>query len=167
MIYYAHINSKNNIVGCGLGQIMSDEYDSENVKNIEVSEEVFTNIQTYGDNYYIYSNGSIVLNPDFEEELAQNREKEFKKQFFETSLGWVRRKVTMKDGSTSLFLTDLLPLLSEGIPVLVYETPDFRVDFDIVDYQKQKLTTEQFLKECKNQLIIDFYGFNPVEANGG
>ena len=137
----------------------------QEIINVEVNEELYNKAKKTPD-LYILVNGEVIQDPDYEEKQAQNREKEFKKQFFETSLGWVRREVTMKDGSTSIFLTDLLPLLSEGIPILVYETPDSRVDFNIVDYQKQKLTTEQFLKECKNQLIIDFYGFNPVEANG-
>ena len=47
-----------------------DEYGSENVQNIEVSEEVYNNAVQYGSNYYKYHNGEIVLNPDYEQEQA-------------------------------------------------------------------------------------------------
>ena len=39
--------------------------------NIEVSEEIYNNAQQYGSNYYIYSDGQIILNPNYEQEQAQ------------------------------------------------------------------------------------------------
>lgn len=70
-MYFAHINSKEVLVQFDLSQIVKDEYDSENVKNIEVTEEIYNNAKQYGDNYYIYSNGEIILNPNYEQEQAQ------------------------------------------------------------------------------------------------
>lgn len=70
-MYYANINSHYIIVGfCG-SQITKDEYGSTDVQNIEVSEEVYNNAQQYGSNYYTYSDGQIILNPNYEQEQAQ------------------------------------------------------------------------------------------------
>lgn len=96
---------------------------------------------------YIIDDG--VAREKTEEEKQAEEEKEFNKQFFRTSLGYVRRTVTMKDGSTKDFLTDILPLLVVGVPVLVYsrELEQTRIQ-----------ATEPFINECKQQLFVDFYG---------
>ena len=101
------------------------------------------------DLYYIIEGNKLVINPDYEEQKQAREEKEFNQQFFRTSLGYVRRTVTMKDGSTKDFLTDILPLLVVGVPVLVYsrELEQTRIQ-----------ATEPFINECKQQLFIDFYG---------
>lgn len=83
------------------------------------------------------------------EEKKAEEEKEFNTQFFNTSLGYVRRKVTMKDGSIKDFLSDILPLLQVGIPVLTYSR-----ELE----QSKVLVTEEFLNECKQQILKDFYG---------
>lgn len=70
-MYYANIDSQDKLVCIGLCPMAADEYGSEDVKNIEVSEEVYNNAQEYGTNYYIYSGGEIVLNPDYETEQAE------------------------------------------------------------------------------------------------
>lgn len=96
---------------------------------------------------YIIDDG--IVREKTEEEKQAEEEKEFNKQFFRTSLGYVRRTVTMKDGSTKDFLTDILPLLVVGVPVLVYsrELEQTRIQ-----------ATEPFINECKQQLFVDFYG---------
>ena len=70
-MYYANINSKNTLVGIEKSILSKDEYGSSDVQNIEVSEEIYNNAQQYGSNYYIYSNGQIILNPNYEQEQAQ------------------------------------------------------------------------------------------------
>ena len=70
MIYYANINSKNILIGIGTSIVTADEYGSEDVKNIEISEEIYNNAREYGTNYYMYSDGDIVLNPNYEQEQA-------------------------------------------------------------------------------------------------
>jgi hypothetical protein len=84
-----------------------------------------------------------------DEREIQEREEKFKMQFFYTSLGYVRRSVTMKDGSKKDFLTDILPMLVIGVPILVYskELEQTRVS-----------VTDVFINECKQQLFKDFYG---------
>lgn len=66
MKYYANINSKNILVDMDLNPLILDEYGSTDVQNIEVLEEVYNNAQLYGTNYYIYDNGEIVINPEYE-----------------------------------------------------------------------------------------------------
>jgi hypothetical protein len=83
------------------------------------------------------------------EPTPEEQEEEFNRQFFLTSLGYVRRTVTMQDNSHKDFLSDILPLLEVGVPVLTYSR-------DLV--QKRVLVTEQFINQCKQQVLKDFYG---------
>ena len=99
--------------------------------------------------YYIIQDGQLVVNPNYEEEKKEEEERIFDSQFFNTSLGYVRRTVTMKDGTTRNFLSDILPLLKAGVPILTY-TRDLQ--------QSKVITTKAFLDECKQQMLIDFYG---------
>lgn len=71
-MFYAFIDSKNKLSGFSSGSMtITDEYGSTDVLNIEVSEEIYNNAKQYGSNYYIYSNGKIVLNPNYEQEQAE------------------------------------------------------------------------------------------------
>lgn len=70
-MYYAQINSKNILTGIDKSIMTTDEYGSSDVQNIEVSEEIYNNAQQHGSNYYIYSKGKIILNPNYEQEQAQ------------------------------------------------------------------------------------------------
>ena len=105
----------------------------------------------------------LALNPDYEQEEQEKREQQFDKEFFETSLGYVRRKVTMKDGSHKDFLSDLLPVISiaisqaQPVTVLTYDKPDFTQEvINWEDYQHQSTVTATFIQECFNQLQSDF-----------
>lgn len=116
---------------------------SQDYENIEVSKDFYDYFVANQSNFYVVD-GQITEKTQqeiIEEVLAE--------QFFNTSLGNVRRKVTMKDGSTRDFLSDILPLLQVGVPILVYtnQLEQLRV-----------LVTEQFINECKQQMLQDFYG---------
>ena len=84
------------------------------------------------------------------EEIEQQEQERFAREFFNTSLGYVRRKVNMKDGSTKDFLTDILSLLQVGVPIITYNADKTQ--------NTNVLVTEKFINECKQQLLIDFYG---------
>lgn len=164
-MYFAQINSKNILVDFDTSILTTDEYGSADVLNIEVSEEIYNNAKQYGNNYYIYDNGEIVLNPNYTTEEAQKREKEFRKEFFNTSLGWIRRSVNMADGSKKDFLSDLLPAISmalnmgQTVNIITYTLPDFSHEItDWTIYQEIKQVTAQFIGECFNQLNNDFLG---------
>lgn len=129
---------------------------------IEVSDEIYND---YEQDKYIYSDGSIIINPDWEQIQADKRKTQFYGDFFRTSLGFIRRKVSMKTGETKDFLTDLLPVISmavnsgQAVNIITYVEPDFI--HDITDWealQEVKQATPQFIQECFNQVSTDFTG---------
>lgn len=152
MSYYAFIingviNSK--------GQLPCE---AEGLISVEITEEVYNNLD-----HYIWDGTDIILNPNYEQEQAQKRQVDFETEFFNTSLGWIRRSVNMKDGSTKDFLSDLLPAISMALnsgiatQIITYKTPDFTHDItDWTIYQEIKQVTPQFIQECFNQLSADF-----------
>ena len=105
-----------------------------------------------------------VINPNYEEEQAAIREANFDKAFFNTSLGYIRRSVTMQDGSHKDFLSDLLPIISmsvnagQTVNVLAYDRPPFTEDItDWTQYQHSVEVTAEFIQECFLQLSTDFF----------
>lgn len=106
---------------------------------------VYTSIEETDVNYQLY-NGQYLT----EEEIAEIKQEQFLKDFFNTSLGYVRRKVSMKDGSTKDFLTDILPLLQENVPIITYNADGTQ--------NTEVMVTETFINECKQQVLRDFYG---------
>lgn len=98
-----------------------------------------------------------------EEEIDTQREQEFLKEFFLTSLGYIRRSVSMADGGKKDFLSDLLPVISMGVQagqevkVIAYTMPDFTEEVtDWTQYQHVETVTAQFIQECFLQLSNDF-----------
>lgn len=107
----------------------------------------------------------ITDTPEYQEEKAAEREAQFKKEFFNTTLGWIRRSVTMKDGSKKDFLGELLMPIKAGLElgqevvIITYREPDFSEDvIDWTQYQDRKQATPQFIQDCLNQIVIDFNG---------
>lgn len=93
---------------------------------------------------------------------AEERENDWKNEFFETSLGWVRRIATMKNGNIDNFLTDDLPLLAIALQsgatpkVIVYSTPDFTQEIDVIALQSYVDVTPQFIAECLQEKQNEF-----------
>ena len=82
MAYYVFIQDEN-INGKGECKCLNDD-----ILNIEVSEEIYNDIEKY-----IYLNGEIVLNPNYEAEQAEERKQEFLKQFFKIEgYGYFRKQ---------------------------------------------------------------------------
>ena len=141
---------------------------------------LFTNICTmksFENNREIYTikNGQIAIVDDVENVLAQKRKKEFEAAFFKTSLGWIRRKVTMKDGSIKDFLADLLlPIkagmeMGQNVEIITYSTPDFTIEPDneyMESLQENKNATPEFIQECLFQTVKDFRGVETGGNNG-
>lgn len=106
--------------------------------------------------------------------IAERRKNQFEKDFFETSLGWIRRKVTMLDGSIKDFLADLLLPIKAGmeigqqVKIITYKTPDFTVE-PTVEYMKSlqeiKYATYEFIEDCLFQTVSDF-GLNQGGNDG-
>ena len=99
---------------------------------------------------------------EYKEKQKQERIVEFNKEFFNTSLGYIRRSVNMKDGTHKDFLSDLLPTISmavqmgQEVKVIAYDMPDFEDLKPIEEYQHNEVVTPQFIQECFMQLSADF-----------
>ena len=106
---------------------------------------VYTDIEETEEDYELYEGEYLTT-----EEIAQKQQEQFLKDFFNTSLGYVSRKVHMKDGSIKDFLSDILPLLQADVPIITYNI-DGTQNVGV-------LVTSQFIEECKQQVLIDFYG---------
>ena len=91
------------------------------------------------------------------EELEQQKQEQLMKEFFNTSLGYVKRKVTMATGDTKDFLFDIKPTLKIGAPIITYNLDGTQ--------NRGVAVTEEFLTECDRQVYFDFYGAFPPEDN--
>lgn len=98
---------------------------------------------------YIQDGDHFIINENYEQEQAEKEEQLFNQSFFNTSLGYVRRKVTMADGTIRDFLSDILALLEINTPIITYNR-------DLT--QNKVLATKEFINECKQQMLVDFYG---------
>ena len=80
----------------------------------------------------------------------QDNPENFQRQFFNTSLGYIRRKPYVKGtGEYKDFLSDIVSGLKVGDTVLTYTA----------EGEQQIVTvTEQFIAECIHQYNLDFYG---------
>lgn len=158
MTYYATIiDNKLN----GKGQC---SVSGEGIQCIEITEEIYNNFDRY-----MWNGEEIILNPNYEQEQINKRRAEFLKEFFLTSLGYIRRSVTMADGSKKDFLSDLLPVISMGVQggqnvkIIAYNMPDFTSDItDWTQYQHYETVTLQFIQECFLQLSNDFIPISEV-----
>lgn len=137
---------------------------TEGVLNIEVTEEIYNAYVTNPDKY-IWDGSDVVENPNYDEELAELRKQEFNKEFFLTSLGYIRRSVNMATGDTKDFLSDLLPTISmavqggQQVPIITYKEPDFTKEFTLEymeSLQEVKNVTLDFITECALQVSKDF-----------
>ena len=115
----------------------------------------------------ILQNGEPIVDTNHAAKLAQERENVFKSEFFQTSLGWIRRKVRMKDNSQKDFLSDLLLQIKAGlelgqtVELITYKEPDFTKELDeayMMSLQEKKLATNDFVKECLMRTVSDFTG---------
>lgn len=156
MKYYAYII--NDVLNkCGIAPLIAD-----GLINVEITEYIFNNIDKY---MWDKTKQVIILNPNYEQEQAQKREENFNREFFNTSLGYVRRKFTNKNGEIKDFLSDAFPSLllafQNGIigEIFVYDKPPFTEEvIDWTLYQHKVYITQQFIQDCFTQSRVDFFG---------
>lgn len=161
MIYYVQDNTDKILNISENKQAMINFVSMPQYSDLEVKETTRPIVQdTKGQ--YVFAD-----TPEYEAQKAQERQEEFNKEFFLTSLGYIRRKVSMSTGETRDFLFDLLPAIKESVsigqpyPVIVYKQPDFTKEITteyLVSLQEFKNATEQFCKECTLQIGTDFSG---------
>lgn len=152
-MYYAIIRD-NKIIDTGLYP-----HTDEDVLNVEISGEEYTNIVA-DMNKYIYSEGSIIINPQLEEEQATLRREQFNKSFLITSLGNYRlvpqgyanaqQAIDVVNNNVNM-LGSLTEELTQWI--IFYETPDFTKEEEcteewLVAHQKnpEPMTLEEWQK---------------------
>lgn len=129
-------------------------YLDDDILQVETPEELY-NAWLEDRKKVICQSGEVILNPNYETEKQAELLEQFNKEFFNTSLGYIRRKVTMKDGSSKDFLTDIVPLLQVGVQIITYSLNGTELT------QNTGVTvTENFINECKQQLFADFYGIS-------
>ncbi len=159
-----YLNVKNNkIINAS-----NEPINTQGIKSYSVEEQVYYNYLSDEDKY-IVQNNKIIEDPDYAEKVKKERETGFKEQFFETSLGWIRREPTLADGTKDNFLNNNLPLfaiaLTTGQPVILpiaYELPDFTKELS-EEYMKSlqiknQNITQQFIWECMQVKMTDFSG---------
>lgn len=78
MKYYAHINSKDVMTGIDMSQLSADEYGSTDVKNIQVTEDIYNHREMY-----IYQDGEIIIDPLFNDKQAVKFKEEMVNQIYE------------------------------------------------------------------------------------
>ena len=107
-----------------------------------------------------------------DDDYIKEREEQFNKDFFNTSLGYIRRKVSMATGETKDFLSDLLPTISMGVQmgqpvtIITYNKPDFTQEItDWTVLQNIQTVTANFVQECFMQLSNDFKPVNNEELD--
>lgn len=115
----------------------------------------------------IMQNGKPIVDSNYQIKQEKERKERFNQQFFKTSLGWIRRTVTMKDGSKKDFLSDLLLQIKAGlelgqnVEIITYKEPDFSKVIDenyMQTLQEKKTATLEFVKECLMRTVSDFSG---------
>lgn len=144
------------------------QMNSSTVKSYKVEEQVYYDFLAHEEKYKV-QNGKIVVDENYVNEQKELREKTFKQEFFETSLGWIRREPTLANGTVDNFLNNNLPLfaitLAGGRPValpVAYKLPDFSKELT-EDYMKflqilNQPITQQFIDECMQVKMKDFTG---------
>lgn len=122
---------------------------------------------------------SSIDEQEYKKQLASQRQKTFEQDFFKIVFNntdmWIKRHVTMKDGTIRSFLYDMpywmeKNITAEGWPVgkgfLYYETPDFNNELT----PEYMLTLQRpnpamnindiklFFAQCGNRVFSEFFG---------
>ncbi len=113
----------------------------------------------------IIKDGIPVIDENYNQKIYEQRRQQFEQEFFQTSLGWIRRKVSMKDGSKKDFLADLLMPIKTGmemgnnINIITYSEPDYEIEPTqeyMESLQEIKIATPEFISECLIRTVQDF-----------
>ena len=140
MAYYVFIENEK-INGSGQCKCLNDD-----ILNIEVDEEIYNNIEKY-----TYKDGQIVINENYELELAEVRKEEFLKQFFKIDgYGYFRKQPkgygsAVESLNTAFNIVTVLGNLPANT-LTFYAEPDFT---------KPEQCTEEWLVEnsTKNEVM--------------
>lgn len=163
-MYYIFV--ENNVIN-GSGEC---PIDSDNWQSIEVSEEVYNNFIADND-LYIYNNGEIIPNPDYDEIKADERKAEFESKFIQTLWGWYRKQP--KGYANAPQSIDIIFNIVNASGGFTQQVADMMLFYQQPDYDKPDECTEEWLIEhqykhepCSTQEFMQFYiAFQTAWAN--
>lgn len=163
-MYYAFI--KDNVInGVGQCECLNDE-----IQNIEITEEVY-NAFIEDNDLYIYDNGEIISNPDYEEIKANERKKEFESKFIQTLWGWYRKQP--KGYANAPQSVDIIFNIVNASGSFTEQVANMMLFYQQPDFDKPDECTEEWLIEhqykhepCSIQEFMNFYiAFQTAWAN--
>ena len=134
MTYYAFINN-NQIDGTGLVECLNPE-----IQNIEITEEVYNNIEKY-----IWNGETVVINPNYDEEQALKRKTDFENQFLLTSKGNYR--LQPKGYANAQQSMDTINNIVMAMGGLTETIANMVIFYDTPDFTKPEQCTEEWLLE--------------------
>jgi hypothetical protein len=144
--------------------------EGDDIQNIEVTEEVY-NAFIEDNDLYIYSNGEIIPNPDYDEIKADERKKEFENKFIQTLWGWYRKQP--KGYANAPQSIDIIFNIVNASGGFTQQVADMMLFYQQPDYDKPEECTEEWLIEhqykhepCSTQEFMQFYiAFQTAWAN--
>ena len=140
------------------------------ITNIEVSEEVY-NAYIQDNDRYIYKDGAIIENPDYEEEKANERKAEFESKFIQTLWGWYRKQP--KGYANAPQSVDIIFNIVNASGGFTEQVANMMLFYQQPDFDKSEECTEEWLIEhqykhtpCTTQEFMRFYiAFQTAWAN--
>ena len=111
MTYYARIDSKGVLIDIQPSMLQTDEYGSNDVQNIEVTQEYWDNWLQYGDGYYIYNDNEIVVNPNYEQEQQQKERERLNQLNLTKADFWI---ALLDRNITKAMVKEKIELISDG-----------------------------------------------------
>ena len=153
-MFYANVDSRNKLVCIDRCIMTADEYGSSDVKNIEVSEEIYNNAQEYGVNYYTYSNNEIVLNPNYEQEQAQKERQRL--DALTLTPADVERALYRAKG---MDFEDLKALIAQRLPSV--DIKGLAIEFRAKDFYRGAVANGLRLFDVVGQLL----GYTPADMD--
>lgn len=145
-MYYIFLENEK-LNGAGQCPVINEE-----VENLEVSEDVY-NAYCETPEKFVYQNGEIVENPNYEKEQAEKRKQAFYTHFIKTSLGNYRLQPQgYANAQQSIDVVNnnvnTLRSLTEELTqwIIFYETPDFS--------KAEECTEEWLVAHQKNPSVM-------------
>lgn len=152
-MYYAQINSQNKLVNIDISTILTDEYGSSNVQNLEVTEELYTSYQA--DNLrYIWNGSEIIENPNYEQD-KQAKERAELDQMTLTPAD-VERALYKAKG---MDFDDLKTLITQQIPNI--DIKGLSIEFRAKDFYRGAMASGLRLFDVVGALL----GYTPADMD--
>jgi len=108
-----------------------------------ITQEQITKLEKYGKNYFIISNNTLVVNPNYAKAQEKERQKNFESKFIETSWGWYRKMPKgYANAPQSIDIIDRLVSKFDGFTAQINEMMLF---YQKPDFSKEKECTEDWL----------------------